>query len=259
MDRFNFGNFAGDASQRVHSIVSAAESEAAGLLRDAEREADLIRREAQAEGDRIVEDARRRADDIVAERLQRLADLSDGIVERTEMLFDRIDAAGHVKRQFDDLLRNLGEVAETVAREGGGRRHTPRPAAPTPPRPAAAPTARPAPAHAPHPEPASMRPVAPAPHPAPEPAPAPPPRREPPPPPAWRPDPVHNGPEVARRADDKSDARFDGARLVALQMAVAGSTREEVHSELQRSFRLADPSPILDDVFGGPRRAGAAS
>jgi hypothetical protein len=59
--------------------------------------------------------------------------------------------------------------------------------------------------------------------------------------------------------DDKSDARFDGARLVALQMAVAGSTREEVHSELQRAFRLADPSPILDDVFGGPRRSGVAS
>jgi hypothetical protein len=63
-----------------------------------------------------------------------------------------------------------------------------------------------------------------------------------------------NGP----RADDPGDARFDGARLVALQMAVAGSTREEVHAELQRAFRLNDPSSILDDVFGA-RRAGAAS
>ena len=64
-----------------------------------------IRREAQAEGDRIVDEARRRADDLVDERMQLLADLTDGIVERTEMLFDRIDAAGHVKRQFDDLLQ----------------------------------------------------------------------------------------------------------------------------------------------------------
>jgi hypothetical protein len=65
----------------------------------------------------------------------------------------------------------------------------------------------------------------------------------------------------AERTDDKADSQFDGARLVALQMAVAGSTREEVEAELRRAFRLADPSAILDDVFGesGPRRASAAS
>jgi hypothetical protein len=254
VDRFSFGNFAGDASQRVHAIVSAAESEASGLVRDAEREAELIRREAQAEADAIVDDARRRADDLVAERVQLLADLSDGIIDRTEVLFDRIDAAGHVKRQIDDLLRSLGEAAENVSRESGTRRpasrsathaprpsvaHTPRTQAASPPRPAAPP----------------VRPVAPAP--APEPPPAP--RHEPAPAArARRPEPVPSAPDPQRRVDDKSDARFDGARLVALQMAVAGSTREEVHSELQRAFRLADPSSILDDVFGGPRRSGVA-
>ena len=240
MDRFNYGNFAGDASQRVHAIVSAAETEAAGLVRDAEREADLIRREAQAE-----------ADALVAERLQLLADLSDGIIERTEMLFDRIDAAGHVKRQIDDLLRSLGEAAENVSREAGTRRTAPRPATHTPrPSVAHAPAA-----HTPRPAAPPVRPVAPAP------APAPVSRREPAPTAhVRRPEPVQSAPppEPPRRADDKSDARFDGARLVALQMAVAGSTREEVHSELQRAFRLADPSSILDDVFGGPRRSGVA-
>ena len=241
MDRFNFGNFAGDASQRVHAIVSAAESEAAGLVRDAEREAELIRREAQAE-----------ADAIVAERLQLLADLSDGIIERTEALFDRIDAAGHVKRQIDDLLRSLGEAAENVSREAGIRRSTPRPAAHAP-RPPVAPTPRTTAAHAPRPAAPPVRPVAPAP------APAPAPRRQPAPTAhVRRPEPVPSAPEPPRRGDDKSDARFDGARLVALQMAVAGSTREEVHSELQRAFRLADPAAVLDDVFGGPRRSGVA-
>jgi hypothetical protein len=255
VDRFNYGNFAGDASQRVQSIVSAAEAEAAGLLRDAEREAELIRREAQAEGDRLVDEARRRADDLVNERVQLLADMTDGIVERTEMLFDRIDAAGHVKRQFDDLLRSVGEAAENLTREAGLARrapartsHVPRSSASHAPRPPAA--------HVPRQPTAPVRPVAP----TPPPAPAPPPRREPPPVPhVRRPEPVQTAPEPPRRVDDKSDARFDGARLVALQMAVAGSTREEVHSELQRAFRLADPSPILDDVFGGPRRSGVAS
>jgi hypothetical protein len=182
--------------------------------------------------------------------------MTDGVVERTEMLFDRIDATGHVKRQFDDLLRSLGEAAENLARESGlGRRAAAR-ATPTPRPPAASHTPRPPAAHVPRQPAAPVRPVAP----TPPPAPAPPPRREPVPVPhVRRPEPVQSAPEPSRRVDDKSDARFDGARLVALQMAVAGSTREEVHSELQRAFRLADPSPILDDVFGGPRRSGVAS
>ena len=201
MDRFNFGSFAGDASQRVQSIVSAAETEAAGLLRDAEREAELIKREAQGEADRILEDARRRADELLAQRMQLLADIAATAVQ------------------------------------------APRPSAPAsrPPvtrnsRPAAAP----------------VEPVAPPPPPAPRHEPAPVPR-------VRRPEPVAPAPEPPRRVDDHSDARFDGARLVALQMAVAGSTREEVHAELQRAFRLSDPSSILDDVFGGPRRSGVAS
>lgn len=259
MERFSYGRFAGDASQRVHSIVSAAEAEAAGLLRDAEREAELMRREAQTEGDRIVDDARRHADELVAERMQRLAELSDGIVERSEMLFDRMDAAGHVKRQLDGLLRSLGEVAETVARESAGRRPPPRPAVHTA-RPASHAARAPAPPAPPPPPAAPVRPVAPVPAPEPppvrDPAPVSQVRRTEPVPRAAEP---ARAPEPPRRVDDKSDARFDGARLVALQMAVAGSTREEVHEELQRAFRLQDPSSILDDVFGGPRRAGAAS
>jgi hypothetical protein len=252
VDRFNFGRFAGDASQRVQSIVSTAEAEASGLLRDAEREAELIRREAQAEADRIVDDARRRADELVAERMQLLADMSDGIVERTEVLFERIDAAGHVRRQFDDLLRSLAEAAESVARDSGVRRAAPRSSAHVP---------RPS-THAPRPpapRPASA-PVEAAPPAPPAPAPPAPARREPAPAPrVRRPEPLQSAPQPSRRVDDHNDARFDGARLVALQMAVAGSTREEVHAELQRAFRLADPSSILDDVFGGPRRSGVAS
>jgi hypothetical protein len=255
VDRFNFGSFAGDASQRVQSIVSTAEAEAAGLLRDAEREIELMRREAQAEADRIVEEARSRADALVAERMQLLSEMSDGIVERTEMLFERIDATGHVRRQFDELLRSLAEAAESVGRESGARRAAPRPtahvarsAADVPP----ASTHVPPPVtHTARPASTSVRPAAP----PPPPAPAPPPRRAPVPP---QPEPVPGAPETSRRVDDHNDARFDGARLVALQMAVAGSTREEVHAELQRAFRLPDPSSILDDVFGGPRRSGIA-
>jgi hypothetical protein len=41
-----------------------------------------------------------------------------------------------------------------------------------------------------------------------------------------------------------------GARLVALQMAVAGGNRGEVEAHLRRAFELSDPGDILDDIFG---------
>jgi hypothetical protein len=40
------------------------------------------------------------------------------------------------------------------------------------------------------------------------------------------------------------------ARLVALQMAVAGGKRDEVAAHLKRTFELGDVEKILDDVFG---------
>jgi hypothetical protein len=48
---------------------------------------------------------------------------------------------------------------------------------------------------------------------------------------------------------------FDGddmlaARLVALQMAVAGSARDEVEAHLRKTFELDEPGTILNDVFG---------
>jgi hypothetical protein len=48
---------------------------------------------------------------------------------------------------------------------------------------------------------------------------------------------------------------FDGddmlaARLVALQMAVAGSARVEVEAHLRKTFALDEPGAILNDVFG---------
>jgi uncharacterized coiled-coil protein SlyX len=52
-------------------------------------------------------------------------------------------------------------------------------------------------------------------------------------------------PGARREADQQL-----GARLVALQMAVAGGNRGEVEVHLRRTFDLADPSSILDDVFG---------
>jgi hypothetical protein len=52
------------------------------------------------------------------------------------------------------------------------------------------------------------------------------------------------------------DAAHEAARLVAIEMAVAGDTREGVGRRLREEFGIADPRGILDDAFGpeGGRR-----
>jgi hypothetical protein len=53
-------------------------------------------------------------------------------------------------------------------------------------------------------------------------------------------------PAAARETDDDQLA----ARLVALQMAVAGADRGEVEGHLLVNFAVGDATAILDDVFG---------
>jgi hypothetical protein len=60
---------------------------------------------------------------------------------------------------------------------------------------------------------------------------------------------------------DDAETRLDDARLVALQMAVAGRTRDEVSAHLRTAFDVPDPDPILDHVFADgfpPRRPEGA-
>jgi hypothetical protein len=57
-------------------------------------------------------------------------------------------------------------------------------------------------------------------------------------------------------ADDRDPARparlepIEEARLMALQMAMAGRTRAEADADLRHGLGVADPEPVLDDVFG---------
>jgi hypothetical protein len=43
------------------------------------------------------------------------------------------------------------------------------------------------------------------------------------------------------------------ARLVAMQMAIAGSTRGEVHDHLAAVLGVVDSDPVLDGIFGPNR------
>jgi hypothetical protein len=42
----------------------------------------------------------------------------------------------------------------------------------------------------------------------------------------------------------------EGVRLIATQMAVAGSSRTEIARRLQRQFGIADAEPALNEIFG---------
>ena len=61
------------------------------------------------------------------------------------------------------------------------------------------------------------------------------------------------GPADAHRPDPAGRGRPpvpEGVRLIANQMAVAGSSRVEIARRLQRQFGIADAGPALDEIFG---------
>jgi hypothetical protein len=73
-------------------------------------------------------------------------------------------------------------------------------------------------------------------------------------PPAEQPRGVHLRPvdSVAAEAEPLPGGRSAaaGARLLATQMAVSGSSREEIEERLKGGFGIEDPSEILDAILG---------
>jgi hypothetical protein len=59
------------------------------------------------------------------------------------------------------------------------------------------------------------------------------------------------GPEVAESATDSGSG--EGARVIALNMALSGTPRDETARYLAENFQLEDPDALLDDVYA---RAG---
>jgi hypothetical protein len=63
-------------------------------------------------------------------------------------------------------------------------------------------------------------------------------------------DPQGVGAETVDEGAGQTESDHDAARLAAVQMAVAGSTRDEVERFLRDRFGLLEVDVILDDVFG---------
>jgi vacuolar-type H+-ATPase subunit H len=56
--------------------------------------------------------------------------------------------------------------------------------------------------------------------------------------------------EQATPAVEEPQADAAGARLLATQMAVSGSSREEIEQRLRNRFEIEDAMPILDAILG---------
>ncbi len=226
---------------QVQPIIEAAEKAATGIIAEAE-----------AKAKRHVEESRESTEQLATERAKDMWALTDDLIARAEA----------VRKQSDDLLTALSQTrrgAEAALRARSEGDVSPASPSERPPTTALSPgTKEPPPPAAPRirqPQPSTHSPPAPSP-PAPRPAsgaplgsvqpvgpvqgtgsqaPTIPPK--PPPEPAKRPKPARPPSE--------------GARLLATQMAVAGSSREEINKRLRDDFGIEDADPMIDMILGG--------
>ncbi len=213
---------ASGAADRIATIIEAAERAAASVVDNADANARRYLEEAQAEADRIV-----------AARLASLSALTDSLVAQAE----------EIRRRSERLLDALSQVtvqAQPAPAEPPQGTHLTAVAPPAEP-PVATPIDFSPPPPAPTAEPAPPVEAAPAPEPRPAPPPA-----------AAAPEPEPPAPAAAPPPPPPDDqaAASAGARLLATQMAVSGSSREEIETRLRTGFEIEDTAPILDAILG---------
>ncbi len=230
------------AGERIQVIIEAAEKAAAGIIEDAD-----------AQARRYIDASRQKADVLADERVRVMSDLTDTLIRQAEM----------VRRQSDDLLAALdsarGELASRIGQElstgGAGapavqQAPAAQPDQPQPPQGPRVPHLQPVESE--RPDLQAVDPPA-----APEPTPQEPPAQTPPAqaaPPAQQAPPAQGtapaAPPPPSGGQRGGATPSDGARLLAAQMAVAGSSRDEIETRLRDEFGIQDAGPILDGILG---------
>jgi hypothetical protein len=232
------------AADKVRGILEAAEQSAAELRAEAAHEIDAQLERAQAVTARLSE----RADQIE----RSLQGLADSVRDELSALKADLEELRAVGEGVAEKRAESQAAAEAAADETG-------PAADAEPAAEAGPAAE--------------RPPQPPTEPRPEPRPVPP--AEPPPPDSTAAEAAEIAeakaaktaeaeaaePEVAAPGDPASELAaeqpagdgHEGVRVIALNMALNGSPREETARYLAENFELEDPDALLDDVYA---RAG---
>lgn len=207
------------ASEQVRAIVEAAETSAADIERQADEEASRIRTEAQREADRTRDESLERARSHVG----KVAEASALMMQRVDAMESELGAlveslrtgANRLNADLSLLEGNMGELysAAGASRAGAPASDSERPAA------VAAPSAPVDDQDDEDDEPQDpTEAVAPAPIEAPQ-----------------------------APAEDPGDV--EGARLIALNMALNGQSRDETERYLADNFDLADRDGLLDEVY----------
>ena len=218
-------SLASSAATQVQTILQAAENTAAEIEQNALDDARSVREEATRDADRTREDSLERAQAHVAAVEQAAA----GLLDRVGSMENEVGAL------VDSLRAGARRLASDLAAVEGGMHELYDAASGRPPgveAPAAAPAEAlapepPAPQAEPEPEPAA---------PAPEPAPV-----------AATPAPAPEAPREEAKKPVPGD--LDGARLVALNMALNGESRADTERYLAENFELPDRLKLIDEVY----------
>jgi hypothetical protein len=189
------------------------------IVSAAERAAAGIIADAEAQARRYLDESREQTDRALAERTRALAGVTESLVGEVE----------EIKRRLDDLIRALQGAAQDAG-DGGPPSPEANPGTPPVP-PSAVQPQRPEPLHFPR-----LKPVE---------------TEAPPPQPPGLGEPAPARPSFARRPGQGTTAGgSSAARLLATQMAVAGSSRSEIEIRLRNEFGIDDAGPMLDVILG---------
>jgi len=201
------------ASEQVRSIVEAAESSAYDLQRRAEGEARDVRREARLDAERTRSQSRDQARDLVAQvgaASARLLGQLDEVEREQSTLVDSLRTGGRrLRSELETLERALSEDERAAPSRAAEEAAAPVPLLPPEP-----------------PEPLLPEPSEPA---------------------FAEPGPAFEEPLPAAGTPDEADS--ESARLIALNMVLNGTPREETELYLTENFGAADRAAMLDDLY----------
>ena len=217
-------SLAASASGRIHAIIEAAENSAAEIQRGAEEEARVMRDEAGADAHRTREEAAGEA----RQYLGRISESTGAMMQRLESMEQEFGALLEAMRAGSSRLRSdVQQLESDLAR---AREAMIPPPGVTAPVTTGAAEHEAAQAHegAPAPEAAEFAEVI----------------------GAGETAPTHPGEgETAATHPGEGTDDAEGARLIALNMALNGTPREETARYLSENFQLADAGRLLDEVY----------
>jgi len=225
---------ASTASARVQAIIEAAEASAEEIERAAEEEAATIRRQAQDSADRARQEALERSHREVGEVNQATSAMLQRVEAMESELASMVDGlrtgANRLTADLSLLEGNMGELLEAAGQPRDEPAREPAPSRGG---------ARRGPVIADDPADRELESLE-----EPEAGLEPPRGRDA----APEPEPERGAP-VDEEDDTGADEDVEGARLIALNMALNGQSRRETDRYLAENFDLTDRDALLDEVY----------